>query len=141
MKFKKVILRDHDNFSISMFLSFVFSSIFNLHSSFFILRPFSHVSIPLRGNLYETVMIMEANPRTNGSWFPSPCGEICMKQTTSTSTTTIFTPPVSVPLRGNGYETPVIFKPYPANLSKWSIDAPHFSLNKKALLTDFQENW
>ena len=33
-----------------------------------------------------------------------------------------------------------IFKPYPANLSKGSIDAPHFSLNKNTLLTGFQEN-
>jgi hypothetical protein len=47
---------------------------------------------------------------------------------------------VSVPLRGIGYETLAIFKPYPAILSKGSIDAPHFSLNKQALLTGFQEN-
>jgi hypothetical protein len=47
---------------------------------------------------------------------------------------------VSVPLRGNLYETLAIFKPYLASLSKGSIDAPHFSVNKKALLTDFQEN-
>ncbi len=46
--------------------------------------------------------------------FPSPCGEMGMK-----------------PL--------AIFKPYPAKLSKGSIDAPHFSLNKQALLTGFQE--
>ena len=54
-------------------------------------------------------------PQIWGTKFPSPCGELGMK-----------------PL--------AIFKPYPANLSKGSIDAPHFSLNKQALLTGFQEN-
>jgi len=73
--------------------------------------------------------------------FPSPCGVMVMKPGDYSSNIQKPVPnEVSVPLRGNGHETSKIFKPYLDKLSRWSIDTPHFSVNKYALLTGQPRN-
>ena len=116
----------------------------------------------MRGNGFETGEL-EETLTNKGYEFPSPCGVMGLKQTKNFTCLfdnynvsvplrgngfeTVkpdfvgnYSSLVSVPLRGNGFETPVIFELYLVTFSRGQIYTPHFSLNKNTLLTGFQEN-
>ncbi len=67
------------------------------------------VSVPLRGNGYETGFGVESLVEQT-ELFPSPCGEMGMKHAAEAFQLEQFYNKVSVPLRGNGYETFLIVK-------------------------------
>ncbi len=67
-------------------------------------NAFIYVSVPLRGNGYEKRFMQAALLARKENQFPSPCGEMVMKNITSSRITVKVPSDVSVPLRGNGYE-------------------------------------
>jgi hypothetical protein len=91
MKFKIVILRDHDNFSISMF---------------FVLRIF----FPLRSSFFNLSLL-----------FLSPCGVLGMKVADQLQSGLINTDRVSVPLRGYRHERFTSVKFFKINNQKVSV--------------------
>ena len=63
------------------------------------------VSVPLRGNGYEKQRRMERlRAKREAALFPSPCGEMGMKNDGEELGRKDRQQGVSVPLRGNGYE-------------------------------------